>query len=160
MRILADLLLITFFLGVLSSPVALSYLCTNPALLQFNSDSPGGAAIRFGGQDLTISLVGGGTGVFTMEAFTCTQFDSDWIVLNNSVGNPARQKGQQKVPEYETTLQDITSSTAKCPLGFSIVTLIDMAGQSTSWIVARVVGSGGNDGNATKYTVLLRYKLN
>jgi hypothetical protein len=132
----------------------------NPALLQYNTDSPSGQSVAFGAQDVTIPVVGGGTQLFIMEGFTLTQFDSDWIVLNNSSANPNKQKGQQKVPEYETTLQLPGGVSPKCPLGFAEFTAVDLAGRTITWIVARVVGAGSNDGGATKLTVGLRYKLN
>lgn len=160
MQIIADLFLLLFFAGILTSPVALPYLCVNPALTQSNTDSPVGGPISFGCQDVNIPVVGGGSATFTMEAFTLTQFDSDWIVLNNSAGNPAKQKGQQKVPEYEVTLQHIVGGASKCPAGFAEFTAVDLAGRPLTWIVARVVGSGSNDGSATKLTIGARYKLN
>jgi hypothetical protein len=161
MHLLADFLLLLFFTGVLLSPAALPYLCQNPALLQDNTDNPGGTTpISFGCQDVTIPVIGGGSATFTMDAFTLTQFDSDFLTFNNSSGNPNREKGQQKVPEYEITLQHIAGGGSKCPQGFARFNAVDLAGRTLTWKISRVVGAGANDGSATKLTVGARYVLN
>lgn len=160
MHLLADLCLLLFFTGIFFSPVALGYLCINPALVQYNADSPAGQSVGFGCQDLTCAIIGGGTATFVMEAFTCNQFDSEWIETRNSAGYRNKQKGEQTLPTYETTLQVIGGASPKCPLGMSEVTLLDMGGRSIVWIVAKVSGTGSNDGSPTKIPVTLRYKIN
>jgi hypothetical protein len=160
MSLLADLFLLLFFAGILFSPVSLAYLCVNPVLLQNNTDAPAGQSVAFGAQDFICDIVGGGQATFVMEGFTCNQFDSEWIVTNNSSANPNKQKGQQVVPTYEVTLQHLGGGTPKCPQGFSDVWLLDMAGRSIKWRIAKVSGSGANDGSATKFSATLRYLLN
>lgn len=152
--------ILIFAVGLLLAPFSYIVLAVNPALLQNNTDAPAGQSVAFGCQDFTVEVVGGGTATFVMEGFTCNQFDSEWIVTNNSQGNPNKQKGQQIVPTYETTLQHLGGATPKCPLGFADIFLTDMAGRSIKWRIAKVSGAGANDGSATKFSVTLRYLLN
>lgn len=160
MHAIIDLFLLLFFAGVLSSPAGLPYLCTNPALLTYNNDSPSGTGVQYGTQDVVFSIVGGGTATFTVESANYTAFDSNWSETNDANGKPVKQKGQQKVPELELNLHYIGGGTLKRPLGFSEFDFLSSSGAFHRMVVSRIIENSTSDGEANKCVIGARYKLN
>lgn len=161
MQLVADLLLLLFFVGVLVSPAALPYLCVNPSLPGNYVDAPAGISLSFGVQDTTIPTGAGNTSpvVFTTEKLDIT-FGSKVDVTNNSAARAQRQKGIPEVPEAELGLT-ANGNNAPLPYLFAEFTLQDtMTGVSYTFWAIRIVHSMTNDGNNSKCTVTCRWKLN
>jgi hypothetical protein len=161
MHLLVDLFLVLFFTGVLLSPAVTGYLCVNPALPANYIDAPAGNSLSFGIQDTTIPTGPGNTSpvAFTTEKLDIT-FSFKVDVTNNSSARPQRQKGLPEVPEAELGLTANGNGAPLPYLGAEFSLQDTMTGVSYTFWTTRIVHSMTNDGNNSKCTVAVRWKLN
>lgn len=159
MKLLADLLLLAFFTGILFSPVALSFLCVNPALGQTNDN---GAA--FGAQDVVISGV-----TWTVDSMSFERM-SRFVVINDSRGRPKRQFGTEEIPLLPITLQWVGNASGSgtdgtgmggptvSPPALFVEFTTTINGVTVTWILEKVGAVFTANGEA-KINCGARYKL-